>query len=123
MTLGEQKFDRVYTVLDPAVGTGRFLLEASRLYRNAPLELYGIEIDVSLYRACLVNLKLFSNHPFHIVCADTLMLDIASGSPGSSMWLYANKWNPPDMTPWYWKPPPINARSFSLKYFTEQKAK
>jgi len=91
------------TDLDPAVGTGRFLIVASQMYPKAPLLLYGIEIDLSLYRACLVNMALFSNHPYSIVCADTLMLDLKYSMPGGDIWSLGNQWNPPDISPFYIK--------------------
>jgi len=91
------------TDLDPAVGTGRFLIVASQMYPEAPLLLYGIDIDISLYRACLVNMALFSNHPYSIVCADTLMLDPKYSMIGGEIWEHGNQWNPPDMTPFYIK--------------------
>lgn len=120
MTVGEEKFDMVKTVLDPCVGTGRFLLAASMLYPEAPLALYGIEIDVSLYRACLVNMCMFSRHPYHILCADALRLDSDFTYPNHPLWkTLSNKWNPPDMTPYYVKPSPISATSFSLKAFSQ----
>jgi len=106
----------VKTQLDPCVGTGRFLLEASRLYPKAPLRLYGIEISLPLYRACLVNMAIMSNHPYYIICADTLRLD-NSKLP----YLVANRWNPPDMSKFYWKPPPIRRDAFSLEAFTKLK--
>ncbi len=77
------------------------------MYPKHPLLLYGIEIDRSLYRACLVNMALFSNHPYFIICADTLMLDFKYSSDVSSpMWGLGNQWDPPDMTPYYFKIPP-----------------
>lgn len=102
------------TVMDPAgVGTGRFLLGATWSAPKAPMVLFGIEIDLSLYRACLVNMALFSNHPYSIICADALMIDQRYGSPSSKIWDLGNQWNPPDMTPFYFKPiPPFK---FSLK--------
>jgi len=106
----------VKTQLDPCVGTGRFLLEASRMYPKAPLRLYGIEISLPLYRACLVNMAIMSNHPYYIICADTLRLD-NSKLP----YLVANRWNPPDMSKFYWKPPPIRRDAFSLEAFTKLK--
>ncbi len=106
----------VKTQLDPCVGTGRFLLEASRMYPKAPLRLYGIEISLPLYRACLVNMAIMSNHPYYIICADTLRLD-----NNSQIWRLANRWNPPDMSKFYWKPPPIRADHFSLKAFVKLK--
>lgn len=42
---------RTETVLDPCVGTGRFLLYAS----NHSLRLYGMDIDATLCKATLVN--------------------------------------------------------------------
>jgi len=91
------------TDLDPAVGTGRFLIIASQMYPKAPLVLYGIEIDLSLYRACLVNMALFSNHPYSIICGDTLRLDPRYSMPGGELWELGNQWNPPDISPFYIK--------------------
>jgi hypothetical protein len=102
------------TVLDPAVGTGRFLIGASLMYPKAPLVLFGIEIDLSLYRACLVNMALFSKHPYTIICADTLRIDEKHTSTTSPMWDTGNLWEPPDMSIFYWKEPPITAEKFSL---------
>ena len=103
--------------LDPATGTGRFLLVASLMYPESPLLLYGIEIDLFLYRACLVNMAMFSNHPYSIICADTLMLNPDLSGPGGDLWTLGNRWNPPDISEYYCKPSPINAKHFSLKYF------
>ena len=102
------------TVLDPAVGTGRFLIGASLMFPKAPLVLFGIEIDLSLYRACLVNMALFSRHPYTIICADTLMIDEKYANATSPIWDMGNLWSPPDMSVFYWKPSPITAEKFSL---------
>jgi len=92
------------TVIDPAgVGTGRFLLGATWHAPKAPLVLFGIEIDPSLYRACLVNMAMFSNHPYSIVCGDALMIDLPYCSPGSKLWDHGNQWNPPDISKFYFK--------------------
>jgi len=109
------------TDLDPAVGTGRFLLGATLMYPKLPLMLYGIEIDPSLYRACLVNMAMFSNHPYSIICADTLMLDQKYCLVGGKVWELGNQWDPPDMSPYYMKfEPPFK---FTLKdYALKQKA-
>ena len=109
----------VKTQLDPCTGTGRFLLVASQMLPKAPLRLYGIEISLPLYRACLVNMAIMSNHPYYIICADTLRLD-----DSKLPYLVANRWNPPDMSKYYWKPPPpppIRSDAFSLKAFTKLK--
>lgn len=92
--------------LKPCVGTGRFLIEASLMYPKAPLILFGIEIDLWLYRACLVNMKLLSNHPYSIVCADALRLDPNKTGPASPLWDRGNQWVPPDVSEFYWKPTP-----------------
>jgi hypothetical protein len=102
------------TVLDPAVGTGRFLIGASLIFPKAPLVLFGIEIDLSLYRACLVNMALFSRHPYTIVCADTLRIDEKYTNATSPMWDMGNLWEPPDMSVFYRKEPPITAEKFRL---------
>jgi hypothetical protein len=106
--------NRPYTVLDPAVGTGRFLIEASLMNPKDPLVLFGIEIDLWLYRACLVNMALFSRHPYSIICADTLRIDEKHTNTTSPIWDYGNLWSPPDMSVFYWKEPPITAEKFSL---------
>jgi len=110
------------TDLDPCVGTGRFLLGATLMYPKLPLLLYGVEIDLSLYRACLVNMAMFSNHPYFIICSDTLMLDMKySADVSSPIWGLGNQWDPPDMSPYYMKfEPPFK---FTLKdYALKQKA-
>jgi hypothetical protein len=94
------------TVLDPCVGTGRFLLGATWQEPKAPLVLFGIEIDLSLYRACLVNMALFSNHSYSIICADTLMIDQRYSGVDSKLWDFGNQWDPPDISMFYWKPTP-----------------
>lgn len=109
------------TDLDPATGTGRFLLVATLMYPKLPLLLYGIEIDLSLYRACLVNMAMFSNHPYSIVCANTLMLDPHFDGPGGSLWNYGNQWDPPDISQFYFKiTPPFK---FSLSTIAKEYAK
>jgi hypothetical protein len=109
------------TVLDPAVGTGRFLIGASLMYPKAPLVLFGIEIDLSLYRACLVNMALFSKHPYTIICADTLRIDEKHTNAASPIWDMGNLWEPPDFSPFYCKEPPITAEKFSLSEWAKIK--
>ena len=115
MLMGEEptKFE---SVLDPCVGTGGFLLAATNLYPAAPLVLYGIEIDPSIYRACLVNMKLFSNHFYYILCGDALRLPPYSNSP---MWRLANKWDSPDLSLFY-GPYRREEKGFSLKDYVKQ---
>jgi hypothetical protein len=109
------------TVLDPAAGTGRFLIGASLMFPKAPLVLFGIEIDLSLYRACLVNMALLSKHPYTIICADTLRIDEKHTSTTSPIWDNGNLWEPPDMSIFYGKEPPITAEKFSLSEWAKIK--
>ena len=109
----------IKTQLDPCVGTGRFLIVASQMFPKANLVLFGIEINLALYRACLVNMAMFSNHPYSIICADTLRIDQDKSGTTSKLWDLGNQWNPPDMSSFYWKPPPIWHDRFSLKAYTE----
>jgi len=111
-----------HTQLDPCVGTGRFLFVASQMMPKANLILFGIEINPSLYKAGLLNMSMFSLHPFSLICADALRLDPDKTGPSSKLWDYGNQWSMPDLSGFYWKaspPPPINPKSFSLKAFTE----
>lgn len=120
MTMGdENEIKELKTVLDPCVGTGRFLLETSLLYPNAPLRLYGIEIDLSLYRACVVNLSLFSKHPFTILCGNTLLLPQTCYC-NHPIWLLGNRWDPPDLSGLYPKPPPATETKFKLSEWTKK---
>jgi hypothetical protein len=81
------------------------------MYPEKPLILYGIELDVTLYRACLVNLALFSTHPYSIICADALMLNDTMQA-----WNQGNLWNPPDMSQYYWSGAREPAPSHSLSF-------
>jgi hypothetical protein len=117
--VSDKAVTRPQTVIDPAgSGTGRFLIEASNMAPEKPLILFGIEIDVTLYRASLVNMALFSHHPYSIICADALMIDAIYTTTDSPIWNLGNLWSPPDMSRFYWKPPPP-PQPFSLKAFVE----
>jgi len=97
---------KVEKVMEPCVGTGRFLIEITTMYAEAPLVLFGIEINPSLYHACLVNMAMFSKHPYTIICGDTLRLPQTCNC-AHPIWDLGNRWKLPDMTPFYnWKPPP-----------------
>lgn len=83
------------TVLDPCTGTGRFLIVAAQKYghRTRPLILYGIELDLDLYRACLVNMRFTPFVPSFILWGNALLIDADVNSPN---WIRANKWEPDD---------------------------
>jgi len=112
---------KIKTVLDPCCGTGGFLLGTTLQYPKAPLVLFGIDIGISIYRACLVNMALFSNHSYSIMCANTLLLDPDKTGPAGKFWDLGNRWQPPDISAFNWKPPPIRKDAFSLAHFTKLK--
>jgi len=96
--LEEKEPDRLpIAVLDPCTGTGRFLIVAAQMYGprlGHRLWLHGVELDLDLYRACLVNVRFVSpSSPYLILRGDALLLDIGPGSPN---WRFANRWDPPD---------------------------
>jgi hypothetical protein len=81
-------------VLDPCTGTGRFLLDLAWRHRHRKLALFGVELDLDLYRACLVNMRLYAlGIPYFILRANALIVDLTPGSPN---WRCANRWSPPD---------------------------
>ncbi len=95
----------ISTQLDPCVGSGRFLLEASIMFPKANLVLFGIDINLSMYRACLVNMVHMSNHCFSLLCGNSLALACIT-SPYHKIWNLGNRWETPDLTPFHYKPSP-----------------
>ena len=86
--------DRWKLALDPCTGTGRFLVDAATHYPDQKLALYGVEIDLDIYRAALVNMRTYCClRPYRILCADALVVNIRLDSPN---WRYANLWEPPN---------------------------
>jgi len=83
--------------LDPCCGTGRFLLDmVERHCHRLKIALFGVEKDLDLYRACLVNMRLWGANalcPYFILRADALICDLGLTSPN---WRWANVWDPPD---------------------------
>jgi hypothetical protein len=117
MTLPD-KITKIQTILEPALGTGRMLLAVNEVFPDAPLIFFGVEIDLWLYRAAMVNMKMFSKHPYGIICANSLMMgEMGPASPCwdlSSYWTgtkYQHKWEPEDMSPFYFKAKPEAQRS------------
>ena len=96
MTVGSMppESDRWQTAIDPAAGTGRFLVDLAVRYADRKIALFGVEKNLDLYRACLVNMRLYAwNRPYFILCSDSMIIDVGPNSPA---WRYANLWNPPD---------------------------
>jgi hypothetical protein len=104
------------TLLDPCVGMGRFLLGAMIKYPYAPITCYGVDIDLLMYRACLVNMKLFATLPYYIIRADSLRLDLYVNSP---IWKLANTWDPAELSFAYHQP--LESKPFSLTDYIRQK--
>lgn len=92
--LAEGEEDEWQLVLDPCTGTGRFLVEAAVQFPRRKLAFYGVELDLDLYRAALVNLRLVAWHrPYFLLQANSLIVDVSANSPN---WEHANRWDPPD---------------------------
>ena len=71
------------TVLDPACGTGQFLLEAANFVGN-PNHLYGMDSDLTAVRIARLNLMMrFPDHVFEpkIFHTDTLLQEKKAGVP------------------------------------------
>ena len=115
MLKGDKPITKVESILEPALGTGRMLIEYSQLNPQKPLVLYGIEVDVNMYHAALVNMALYSVHPYAIICANTLALDDTNHP---ELWNLANQWEPPDMELFYHG---LKRFNFSLKNLAEQR--
>ena len=89
----ESEGDGWQLVLDPCTATGRFLLDLAWHHRDKKVALFGVELDLDLYRACLVNMKLYAfGMPYFILRADALIVDLMPASPN---WRFANRWHPP----------------------------
>lgn len=86
------KTDKELTVLDPCVGTGRFLIKAKEYAPNA--NLYGVDIDIRALRIAFTNCAIH-NISAYFLCADSLRhnTDI-SEEDGRYNWGFANQWYP-----------------------------
>ncbi len=67
--------NKVYSVYDPACGSGSLLLQVAKTLKNKDLKFYGQEINVTTFNLCRINMFLhdinFNN--FHIAYGDTLV--------------------------------------------------
>jgi hypothetical protein len=93
------------------------------MFPKANLVLFGIEINPSLYHACLVNMALLSKHPYSIICADALMLVNDKIGPSCKIWDLGNRWELPDLSAFYAKPPPVTSNHFSLSGWQQEQTK
>jgi type I restriction-modification system DNA methylase subunit len=89
--IGEaNKANRPLNILDPCVGTGRFLLYAHRYAPDA--NLFGVDIDLRALRVAFTNCAIH-NIRAYLLHADSLRHEIDISKPdGIANWQYANKW-------------------------------
>lgn len=82
--------EKLYTILDPAVGTGRLLLAAHKRAPNALL--FGVDTDLRSLRIAYAN---FAIHGIkgYLLHADSLRYEIdISKQSGKANWTLANNW-------------------------------
>lgn len=83
--------DKPLYILDPAVGSGRFLLEAYRTVPNS--RLFGVDINLDLVRTCITNLELRGIKNYCILHANTLLHELAlDKEEGIYNWKFSNRW-------------------------------
>jgi len=89
-TLGEKNYEKI-NVLDPCVGTGRFLLTANKYAPNA--RLFGVDNNLTMIRSAFTNAAIHSIS-MYLLHADTFKheTDIAL-SEGRYNWQFANRWD------------------------------
>ena len=89
MTVGET--DAEINILDPCVGTGRFLIAANKYAPNA--NLFGVDIDLRALRIAFTNCALH-NISARFLHADSLRHETDISRPeGRYNWQYANRWH------------------------------
>lgn len=89
MTLGEINNNNI-NVLEPCVGSGRFLLTANKYAPNA--NLYGVDISLPMVRTSFTNAAIH-NIRMYLLHADSLSHNISHSEPnGIYNWQYANRW-------------------------------
>jgi type I restriction-modification system DNA methylase subunit len=82
--------DTPLNILDPCVGTGRFLIGAYNCAPNA--NLFGVDIDLRALRVAFTNCAIH-NIRAYFLHADSLVHEIDISKPeGIENWQYANKW-------------------------------
>jgi len=78
-------------ILEPAVGTGRFLLAANKYAPNA--NLFGVDIDIRAIRIAFTNCAIH-NVSAYLLCADSLQHETYLHAPeGRYNWGFANRWH------------------------------
>lgn len=89
MTFGKKNYEKI-NVLDPCVGTGRFLLTANKYAPNA--NLFGVDIDLRAIRTAFTNAAIHSI-TMYLLNADSLRHETdISKEDGRYNWHFANRW-------------------------------
>jgi len=89
MTLGEKNSEEI-NVLDPCVGTGRFLLTANKYAPKS--RLYGVDNNITMVRTAFTNASIYSIS-MYLLHADSLYHETDISKPdGVYNWQFANRW-------------------------------
>lgn len=90
MTVDKIDREKPINVLDPCVGTGRFLVKANEMLPEA--NLFGVDIDIRALRIAMVNCATH-NIRAYFLCADSLVYDIDIATEnGRYNWQFSNRW-------------------------------
>ena len=84
------KTEKKITILDPAVGSGRLLMEA---YKQAPNSIpFGVDLDLRMVRIAMTNFVIHGIKGY-LLHANSLEHELdLSKQDGIHNWRYANKW-------------------------------
>ncbi len=88
--LNEKNNEKI-NILDPCVGSGRFLLTANKY---APIaRLFGVDIDLNMIRTAFTNAAIHSIS-MYLLHADSLLHETDISLPeGRHNWQFANRWH------------------------------
>jgi len=90
MTIG--RTDEQVNILDPCVGTGRFLMTANTYAPNAAL--FGVDNNLTMIRTAFTNSAIYQI-PVYLLYADFLVHETDMSTPdGLYNWRFANRWQP-----------------------------
>jgi type I restriction-modification system DNA methylase subunit len=88
--LGNADSEKKSNILDPCVGSGRFLITANKYSPNA--RLFGVDTDLTMVRTSLTNAAIY-NLPMFVLHANSLLHETDIALPdGRYNWKFANRW-------------------------------
>jgi hypothetical protein len=80
-----------FNILDPFVGSGRFLLKADKYAPNSCL--FGVDLDIMMIRTAFTNAVIY-NIPMLLLNANSLLHNTdLSSEDGRYNWRFANRWD------------------------------